>query len=73
MDRYVAEALKIQKAALLYILLKDGLCYGTCTVDLSTNTNYFYGLAISELERGKAMKLTSSEAAHENEPRLRCA
>ena len=51
-DRYVAEALKDSESR-LYILLKDGQVIGTCTVDLSTNTNYFYGLAISELERGK--------------------
>lgn len=51
-DRYVAEALKDPESH-LYILLKDGQVIGTCTVDLSTNTNYLYGLAISELERGK--------------------
>ncbi|SIA65517.1 putative acetyltransferase [Mycobacteroides abscessus subsp. abscessus] len=51
-DRYVAEALKDPESR-LYILLKDGQVIGTCTVDLSTNTNYFYGLAISEPERGK--------------------
>ena len=51
-DRYVAEALKDPESR-LYILLKDGQVIGTCTVDLSTNTNYFYGLAISEPERGQ--------------------
>ena len=51
-DRYVAEALKDPESH-LYILLKDGQVIGTCTVDLSTNTNYFYGLAIAEPERGK--------------------
>ena len=51
-DRYVAEALKDPESR-LYILLKYGQVIGTCTVDLSTNTNYFYGLAISEPERGK--------------------
>ena len=51
-DRYVAEALKDSESR-LYILLKNGQVIGTCTVDLSSNTNYFYGLAISELERGK--------------------
>lgn len=51
-NRYVAEALKDPESR-LYILLKDGQVIGTCTVDLSTNTNYFYGLAIAELERGK--------------------
>ena len=51
-DRYVAKALKDPESR-LYILLKNGQVIGTCTVDLSTNTNYFYGLAIAELERGK--------------------
>lgn len=51
-DRYVAEALKDPESR-LYILLKNSQVIGTCTVDLSTNTNYFYGLAISESERGK--------------------
>lgn len=51
-DRYVAEALKDPESH-LYILLKNGQVIGTCTVDLSSNTNYLYGLAIAELERGK--------------------
>ena len=51
-DRYVAEALKDPESR-LYILLKDGQIIGTCTVDLSSDTNYLYGLAISEPERGK--------------------
>ena len=51
-DRYVAEALKDPESR-LYILLRNGQVIGTCTVDLSSDTNYFYGLAISELERGK--------------------
>ena len=51
-DRYVAEALKDPESR-LYILLKDDQVIGTCTVDLSSDTNYFYGLAISEPERGK--------------------
>ena len=51
-DRYVAEALKDPESR-LYILLKNGQVIGTCTVDLSSNTNYLYGLAIAEHERGK--------------------
>lgn len=51
-DRYVAKALKDPESR-LYILLRNGQVIGTCTVDLSSNTNYFYGLAIAELERGK--------------------
>ena len=51
-NRYVAKALKDPESR-LYILLKNGQVIGTCTVDLSSNTNYLYGLAIAELERGK--------------------
>ena len=51
-DRYVAKALKDPESH-LYILLKNGQVIGTCTVDLSSNTNYLYGLAIAELERGQ--------------------
>ena len=51
-DRYVSEALKDPESR-LYILLKNGQVIGTCTVDLSSNTNYLYGLAIAELERGQ--------------------
>ena len=51
-DRYVAKALK-DPESLLYILLKNGQVIGTCTVDLSSHTNYLFGLAIAELERGK--------------------
>ena len=51
-DRYVAEALTDPESR-LYILLKNGQVIGTCTVDLSSNTNYLYGLVILELERGK--------------------
>ena len=50
--RYVAKALKDPESR-LYILLKNGQVIGTCTVDLSSHTNYLYGLAIAELERGK--------------------
>ena len=51
-DRYVDEALKDPESR-LYILLKNDHVIGTCTVDLSSDTNYLYGLAISEPERGK--------------------
>ena len=51
-DRYVAEALKDPESR-LYILLKNDQVIGTCTIDLSSDTNYFYGLAIAELERGQ--------------------
>ena len=51
-ERYAAKALKDPESR-LYILLKNGQVIGTCTVDLSSNTNYLYGLAIAEHERGK--------------------
>ena len=50
--RYITEALK-DSDGLLYILLKEGQVIGVCTVDVSGTSNYLYGLAIAELERGK--------------------
>ena len=49
--RYIAEALK-DSNSLLYILLKEGQVIGLCTVDLSGNSNYLYGLAVVEAYRG---------------------
>ena len=72
-DRYVAEALKDPESR-LYILLKDGQVIGTCTVDLSTNTNYFYGLAISEPERGKYLaKSLVNQLIEQNEKEFQIA
>ena len=50
--RYIAEGLK-DLDSLLYILLKEGQVIGVCTVDLSGNNNYLYGLAVAEAYRGK--------------------
>lgn len=50
--RYIAEALK-DSDSLLYILLKEGKIIGVCTVDISGNSNYLYGLAVAEVYRGK--------------------
>ena len=50
--RYIAEALK-DSDSLLYILLKEGKIIGVCTVDVSGNSNYLYGLAIAEAYRGQ--------------------
>lgn len=50
--RYIAEGLK-DSDSLLYILLKEGQVIGVCTVDLSGNSNYLYGLAVAEAYRGK--------------------
>ena len=50
--RYISEALK-DPDSLLYILLKDGQVIGVCTVDVSGTSNYLYGLAIAEADRGK--------------------
>lgn len=49
--RYITEALK-DSDGLLYILLKEGQVIGVCTVDLSGNSNYLYGLAVAEAYRG---------------------
>ena len=51
-QRYISEALK-DPYSLLYILLKDGQVIGVCTVDVSGTSNYLYGLAIAEADRGK--------------------
>ena len=50
--RYIAEALK-DSNSLLYILLKEGQLVGLCSVDLSGNSNYLYGLAVAEAYRGQ--------------------
>lgn len=50
--RYITEALK-DSDGLLYILLKEGQVIGVCTVDLSGNSNYLYGLAVVEAYRGQ--------------------
>ena len=50
--RYITEALK-DSDGLLYILLKEAQVIGVCTVDLSGNSNYLYGLAVAEVYRGQ--------------------
>ena len=50
--RYITEALK-DSDGLLYILLTEDQVIGVCTVDLSGNSNYLYGLAVAEAYRGK--------------------
>lgn len=50
--RYITEALK-DSDGLLYILLKEAKVIGVCTVNLSGNSNYLYGLAIAEAYRGQ--------------------
>ena len=50
--RYISEALE-DSNSLHYILLKEGQVIGVCTVDLSGNSNYLYGLAVAEAYRGK--------------------
>ena len=50
--RYITEALK-DSDGLLYILLKEAQVIGVCTVDLSGNSNYLYGLAVAEDYRGQ--------------------
>ena len=50
--RYITEALK-DSDGLLYVLLKEAQVIGVCTVDLSGNSNYLYGLAVAEAYRGQ--------------------
>ena len=50
--RYISEALK-DPDSLLYILLKEGQVIGVCTVDLSGNSNYLYGIVVAEAYRGQ--------------------
>lgn len=50
--RYITEALE-DSDSLLYILLKEGQVIGVCTVDLSGNNNYLYGLSVAEAYRGQ--------------------
>ena len=50
--RYITEALK-DSDGLLYVLLKEAQVIGVCTVDLSGNNNYLYGLAVAEAYRGQ--------------------
>ena len=50
--RYIVEALK-DSDSLLYILLKEGQVIGVCTVDLSGNSNYLYGIVVAEAYRGQ--------------------
>ena len=71
--RYIIEALK-DSDGLLYILLKEAQVIGVCTVDLSGNSNYLYGLAIAEAYRGQgygsylAKSVVNQLIAHNDKP-----
>ena len=71
--RYITEALK-DSDGLLYILLKEAQVIGVCTVDLSGNSNYLYGLAIAEAYRGQgygsylAKSVVNQLIAHNDKP-----
>ena len=71
--RYITEALK-DSDDLLYILLKEAQVIGVCTVDLSGNSNYLYGLAIAEAYRGQgygsylAKSVVNQLIAHNDKP-----
>ena len=71
--RYITEALK-DSDGLLYILLKEAQVIGVCTVDLSGNSNYLYGLAIAEAYRGQgygsylAKSVVNQLIAHTDKP-----
>lgn len=71
--RYITEALK-DSDGLLYILLKEAQVIGVCTVDLSGNSNYLYGLVIAEAYRGQgygsylAKSVVNQLIAHNDKP-----
>ena len=71
--RYITEALK-DSDGLLYILFKEAQVIGVCTVDLSGNSNYLYGLAIAEAYRGQgygsylAKSVVNQLIAHNDKP-----
>lgn len=45
--KYAQEAIA-DESSLLYVLLKDGQVVASCTVDLSSDVNYLYGLAVAD-------------------------
>ncbi len=53
-EQYAREAIQ-DKNSLLYILKNSGQAMASCTVDLSTNYNYLYGLAVDENTRGRGI------------------
>lgn len=53
-QRYIKEALK-DPNSLLYVLFKDNQLVACCTVDLSSDMNYLYGLAVAEDFRGQGL------------------
>lgn len=43
------------KNSILYAIKKKDIILGSCTVDISSNSNYLYGLAISKEYRGQGI------------------
>lgn len=52
--RYAEEAVKDENS-LLYVLTKENQVVASCTVDLSSEVNYLYGLAVLEEVRGQGL------------------
>lgn len=52
--RYALEAIK-DEHSLLYALNRNGQCLASCTVDLSSDVNYLYGLAVRKDMRGQGL------------------
>lgn len=51
---YAKEAMN-DKNSILYVIKKNDIILGSCTVDISSNSNYLYGLAISKEYRGQGI------------------
>lgn len=51
---YAKEAMN-DKNSILYAIKKKDIILGSCTVDISSNSNYLYGLAISKEYRGQGI------------------
>ncbi|MFM1571875.1 GNAT family N-acetyltransferase [Helcococcus ovis] len=51
---YAKESMN-DKNSILYVIKKKDIILGSCTVDISSNSNYLYGLAISKEYRGQGI------------------
>ncbi|MFM1541535.1 GNAT family N-acetyltransferase [Helcococcus ovis] len=51
---YAKESMN-DKNSILYVIKKNDIILGSCTVDISSNSNYLYGLAISKEYRGQGI------------------
>lgn len=75
---HYAKAALADKTGRLYIVMKDQKVLASCTVDFSTEYNYFYGLAVAESYRGQGigtyfMKVLVNALVAENEKSFQIA